>query len=130
MHAQCAFDGLAMPQVLTRSTWSIAVQMRYLLSLSSLNLGHTHYASLINRMTCTVDLDLALVTRQDRPPDEFNTFTPHAAKASALPSIIHLTPELFQQHSPQLHRCTSSLSYFHSDELQYHAFTAACYQPR
>ena len=95
--------------------------------ISSLHLGHTHHTSLINHVTCMVNLNLSLVTRQNRPPDAFNTFTPRMAKASAAPSI-HPTPAVFQQHLPQLHRCISSLSYFHFDELLYHAFTAACYQ--
>ena len=39
-------------------------------------------------------------------PDAFNTFTPHTAKASAMPSI-HPTPAVFQQHLPWLHWCIS-----------------------
>ena len=44
--------------------------------ISSLHLDHAHHMSLINHVTCMVELNLSFVTRQDRPPDVFNTFTP------------------------------------------------------
>ena len=84
----------------TRLMWSIAVQMRYLLSRPP------DLPYLCTQWGIPQGFSLPLTSLAphgfvyhtsfwpDRPPDAFNTFTPHVAKASAMPSI-HPTPAVF-----------------------------------